>query len=118
MTINPTMLSDVMDSIVSICGYSGYNDMSGILQAAVTEIDKEQLDGKSCRNILDELTRVCASFAMIQGDTGTSDMRGILVFIPMNTGAASVFKADSGKYSKIRLGGIKRINAVRLYGSD
>lgn len=108
------LIADVMSSILTVCGYSGYSDISGILTNIVPKINKDKLDGRSCRDILDELTRTCASFAMVQGDTGTSDMRGILVFIPMNAGAASVYTADTGKYSKVCLGGIKTVNGVEM----
>lgn len=114
ITATYALIADVMDSIISVCGYSGYSDMSGILTAVVPKIDKNKLDGRSCRDILDELTRTCASFAMVQGDTGSGNVQGILVFIPMNVGAASVYTADKGKYDKLRLGGIKKVNAVEL----
>ena len=114
ITATYALIADVMNSIISVCGYSGYSDMSGILTMAITKVDKNKLDGRSCRDILDELTRTCASFAMVQGDTGTSNARGILVFIPMNVGAGSVYTANTGKYDKLRLGGIKRVSAVEL----
>lgn len=114
ITATYALIADVMDSIISVCGYSGYSDMSGILTTVVPKVDKNKLDGRSCRDILDELTRSCASFAMVQGDTGSSDNRGTLTFISMNVGAASVYTADTGKYSKLYLGGIKKVNAVEL----
>lgn len=112
------LIADVLNSIIDVCGYSGYSDLSGILTKAVPKISKDKLDGRSCRDILDELTRTCASFAMVQGDTGSADKRGILVFIPMNVGAASVYVADTSKYSKVCLGGIKTVNAVEMTGGS
>ena len=107
-------ISTVMNNIVSICGYSGYSDTTGILGDKITRIKKDDLSSKSCRDIIDSLTESCVCFAMVQGDTGSSDKRGVLVFVGIETGMGSVFEADVSKYKSVFCGGVKTFSSVTV----
>lgn len=98
-------ISDVMDKIMAICGYNGYSDSTGIIGTVITKAKKDNTSGKTCRNILDDLSRACCGVWLLQNDTGTADVRGTLTLIPVDSGMGAVFTAE--KYSDVYIGGTK-----------
>ena len=105
-------ISKLMSMITAMCGYAGYSDTTGIIGSVVTKAKKSDVKGKTCRNILDELSRACCGVWLLQNDTGTADVRGTLTLIPVDSGFSAVFTAE--KYADVYIGGTKRFGKITL----
>ena len=105
-------IGDVMDKIMAVCGFSGYSDSSGMIGSVITRGKKDDIQGKTCRNILDELSCVCGGIWTVQGDEGSAEVRGTLVLIAVDKGMGAVFTAE--KYSDIYVGGTKTFDKIVL----
>lgn len=113
-TIEYAPISAVMSNIVSICGFAGYTDATGTIGSTITQAQKDWINGKKCRDILDDLSRACGCIVMVQGDVGTADARGTLVFIPVNEGMGAVFTASSGDYQSVCCSSTKSFGEIEM----
>lgn len=105
-------ISKLMSMITAMCGYVGYSDTTGIIGSVITKAKKSDVKGKTCRNILDELSRACCGVWLLQNDTGTGDVRGTLTLISVDSGFGTVFTAE--KYADVYVGGTKRFGKITL----
>ena len=105
-------ISRLMSMIMAMCGYLGYSDTMGIIGSVITKAKKSDVKGKTCRNILDDLSRACCCVWILQNDTGTGDVRGTLALIPVNSSLGAVFTAE--KYADVYVGGAKRFGKIVL----
>ena len=88
-------ISRLMSMIMAMCGYLGYSDTTGIIGSVITKAKKSDVKGKTCRNILDELSRACCGVWLLQNDTGTGDVSGTITLIPVDSGFGAVFTAEN-----------------------
>lgn len=110
-------ISKLMSMIMAMCGYVGYSDTSGIIGSVITKAKKNDISGKTCRNILDDLSRACCGVWLLQNDTGTRDVRGTLTLIAVDSGFGTVFTAE--KYTDVYVGGAKTFSKIIVTnGSD
>lgn len=105
-------ISKLMAMIMAMCGYLGYSDTSGVIGSVITKAKKSDVKGKTCRNILDDLSRACCGVWLLQNDTGTADVRGTLTLIPVDSGIGAIFTAE--KYADVYVGGAKRFGKIVL----
>lgn len=105
-------ISKLMSMITAMCGYAGYSDTTGIIGSVVTKAKKSDVKGKTCRNILDELSRACCGVWLLQNDTGAGDASGTITLIPVDSGFGAVFTAE--KYADVYVGGTKRFGKITL----
>lgn len=103
-------ISSLMEMIMAMCGYIGYSDSSGIIGSVITKAKKSDISGKTCRNILDDLSRACCGVWLLQNDTGTGDVRGTLTLISVDRGFGSIFTAE--KYADVYVGGKKQFDKI------
>lgn len=110
-------ISYLLNMVMAMCGYIGYSDGSGIIGNVITKAKKSDISGKTCRNILDDLSRACCGVWLLQNDTGTGDVRGTLTLIPVDSGFGAVFTAE--KYADVYVGGKKSFSKIVVSnGSD
>lgn len=110
-------VTELLGHIMSVCGFSGYSDTSGMLGSVITRAHKDNVYERKCRGVLDDLSAACVGFWTVQGDEGTAEMRGTLALIALGGGCyGSMFTAE--KYTALQYGGVRKFAKIVVSSGD
>lgn len=108
-------IGNILNHICSVCQFSGYNPGEFIIDGVISKMHKDEVLGKKCRNVLDDISRACAGCWTIHSDNG-SEVSGNLVLAAVESGITSAITVS--KYSTIYYSGTKSFGKIIAYCGD
>ncbi len=102
---------ELTSHIAMICDYEGVGGISSTLVSAVPKVSKDNILGRKCRDVLDDLSAVCAGVWTIQGGKVPPGQRsGTLALVPLGGHYNSDITPES--YEKPLFGGQRKFEKI------